>query len=618
MYCKSLPILSLLTSAIVLSISSGAIAFADSTAAGELIVTATRTPTSEDRVLAPVLMITRADIERSLATDVADLLRFHAGLDIGRNGGPGQPASLFLRGTDSNHTIVLVDGVRINPGTIGGAPLENIAPESIERIEVVKGPRSTLYGSDAIGGVVNIFTRGARSDGIEALAGYGRYGTHEVSVNGGLQSDRGGVGFSAYLLDSDGFPTRAGNDADRGYRNHSFTLQGRWQAGPVEVRARGWSSSGTTQYSDFFLTPVDEDFDDQAATLEAAFAARDNWRMRIATTLMNNELQQNQSADHVRTRRYSLEWQNDLTLGEHDALTFGALASREHVVTSEFGSGFDVDTDVVLAYIEDRLERGRHSVLFAGGFTDHDTAGSKATWNVDYGYDLSERVRLLAAAGTAYRAPDSTDRFGFGGNPDLAPESSRNIEVGLQLRRTAHERFTLSAFRNDIDNLITFLVTDPVTFDGINRNVERARIDGIEASYGVNGASWQLQIAGSLQDPRNVSEDTQLLRRTRASLSLSVVKSFNRFQLGLDVLTAGARKDFGFPSSVTLAPYTLVNVTGRVSVTPEFDINARLENALDQHYQLAQGFNTPRRGIFVAARYRFGGHYGPSTARVNQ
>ncbi len=607
MYRNMLSVLSSLASALVLSFASESMAFADPTQSGDILVTATRTPTPEDEVLAPVLTITRADIDRSLATDVADLLRFQAGLDIGRNGGPGQPASLFLRGTDSNHTIVLIDGVRINPGTIGGAPLENIAPESIERIEVVKGPRSTLYGSDAIGGVVNIFTRGARIDGIEAFTGYGRYDTRELSLNGGLQSDRGGIGFSAYLLDSDGFPTRAGNDVDRGYRNRSFTLQGRWQAGPVELRARGWNSSGTTQYSDFFLTPVDADFDNQAATLEAAFAARENWRMRVATTLMQNELTQNQSDDLVHTRRHGVEWQNDLTLSQHNALTFGVLASREHVVASQFGNGFDVDTDVVLAYVEDRLEHGRHHALVAGGYTDHDTAGNKATWNVDYGYDLSGRFRLLAAAGTAYRAPDSTDRFGFGGNPDLAPESSRNIEVGLQYRRMANERFTLSAFRNEIDNLIAFVVTDPLTFDGINKNVERARIDGIEASYGVNAAGWQLQVAASLQDPRNVSEDKQLLRRTRASLSLSVVKAFDHYQLGLDVLTAGARKDFGFPASVTLSPYTLVNLTARASLTRQLEINARLENALDEHYQLASGYNTPRRGIFVAARYRFGG-----------
>ena len=128
----------------------------------ETVITATRTPVPLDSVGAPVIVITRSDIERSLASDVSELLQQQAGLEIARNGGPGQTTSLFTRGTESNHTVVLIDGVRINPGTIGGAALQNIAPESLERIEIVKGPRSSLYGTDAIGGVTSCSRAGRR------------------------------------------------------------------------------------------------------------------------------------------------------------------------------------------------------------------------------------------------------------------------------------------------------------------------------------------------------------------------------------------------------------------------------------------------------------------------
>ena len=143
-------------------------------------------PTPADEVLAPVVVIDRATIERSNAGDAAELLRFHAGLDIARNGGPGQPTALFIRGTESNHTLVLVDGIRINPGTIGLPGLQNIPPDMIERIEVVKGPRSALWGSDAIGGVVNIVTRRGSQDGWIMEAGYGDYDTQRASLNGGV------------------------------------------------------------------------------------------------------------------------------------------------------------------------------------------------------------------------------------------------------------------------------------------------------------------------------------------------------------------------------------------------------------------------------------------------
>ena len=151
------------------------------------MVTATRASRRPiEEVLAPVIVIDRDAIERSAAGDVAELLRFHAGLDLGRNGGPGQTTAVFIRGADSNHTLVLVDGVRINPGTIGLAALQNIPPAMIERIEVVKGPRSALYGTDAIGGVINVITRRGARDGWSAEVGYGDYDTRQASLNGGL------------------------------------------------------------------------------------------------------------------------------------------------------------------------------------------------------------------------------------------------------------------------------------------------------------------------------------------------------------------------------------------------------------------------------------------------
>ncbi len=191
----------------------------------DIVVTATRVPTPLDQVLAPMLVIDRARIEDSAATDAADLLRFNAGLDLARNGGPGQTTSLFIRGAESNHTLVLVDGVRINPGTIGLAGLQNISPSMIERIEVVKGPRSALYGTDAIGGVINVITRRGADTGWTAELGYGDYDTQEANVTGGFATDRIEFDLGVSWLDSDGFPTRTDDDTDRGYENFNGMAQ---------------------------------------------------------------------------------------------------------------------------------------------------------------------------------------------------------------------------------------------------------------------------------------------------------------------------------------------------------------------------------------------------------
>ena len=250
-----------------------------STPLGETVVTATRTETAIDDVLAPIIVITRDDLQRSLAPDVSELLQFHAGIDIARNGGPGQTTTVFIRGTDSNHATVLVDGVRINPGTIGGAQIQNVAPDVVDRIEIVKGPRSTLYGTDAIGGVINIITRRYAQSGFEASAGYGRYDTRQASFSGGYGSERSEIGFSGTWLDTHGFPARVESDSDSGVENETFSLRGRTSLGPAELGARVWYAQGTTEYLDFFLTPVSQDFTTGSAALDVALGT-EAWKSR--------------------------------------------------------------------------------------------------------------------------------------------------------------------------------------------------------------------------------------------------------------------------------------------------------------------------------------------------
>jgi vitamin B12 transporter len=241
----------------------------------EVVVTATRTPVPVEDVAVPVVVITREDIERSLASDLGELLKQHAGLEIGRNGGPGQIASLFIRGTNNDHAVVLVDGVRVNPGTIGGAAIQNILPEAIERIEIVKSPRSSLYGSDALGGVVNIFTRAAARDGLQTMASGSRYDSLNAQLESGIAiGERGGLGLILGHLRTHGFPTREASSSDRGYDNTTVNLMGEWlPTDALTLRARAWRAAGTSEYSDFFLSDVAQDFENSSYAAEAAYAA---------------------------------------------------------------------------------------------------------------------------------------------------------------------------------------------------------------------------------------------------------------------------------------------------------------------------------------------------------
>jgi vitamin B12 transporter len=569
----------------------------------QIVVTATRVPVPLQEVLVPVLVIDRNAIERSGAADPGDILRFHAGIELGRNGGPGQTTAVFMRGADSNHTLVLVDGVRINPGTIGLAALQSIDTANVERIEVVKGPRSALYGTDAIGGVINVITRRGSDSGWTAEVGYGAYDTAEASLSGGFTFDRTELDFGVAWVDSEGFPTRTTDDVDRGFHNLNTTAQLRTRVGTADVSLSFWRADGTTEYSDFFLAPVDQDFANSTTTLAVDFPLGASLSGSVTASHFDDSIEQNQAPDYLSTDRDSLGAQFDYDLSAVQSLSAGGMAIREKAESLSYGDAMRADTSYSNFFVQDRIASGPHRALLAVGYTNHETAGDYVTWNGEYGYTLHEGTLLYGLAGTGFRAPDATDLYGYGGNPDLDPERSFNIEAGVRRRFDGGHALSLSAFRNEIDDLIEFVVLSYDPFAGRNRNVDRARIDGVEAAYEYASGPWSARAEAIYQDPVNLTTGEQLYRRARQSLTVAVARSFGPVDLGLDVLATGERKDYGFPRPVTLDSYVLANVTARWNVTRAMSLVARLENALNEQYELASTFNTPDRGLYVSVRY---------------
>lgn len=572
----------------------------------EMVVTATRTPVPVTNLNVPIIVISREDIARSLATDVGDLLAEHVGVEVARTGGPGQPAAVFIRGANSDHTIVLVDGVRVNPGTIGGAPIQNISPEMIERIEIVKGPRSTLYGTDAIGGVINIFTRADANRGLAASVSTGRYGTRTVHGDGGMQSGaRGNLGFSVSDTRSDGFPALAGSTDPRGYRNLSANLAGSYQASDaLTLSARGWRARGNSEYSDFFAAPVDEDFTNAAYSLEARWQPSKARAARLTLSQAQDDIAQRQSSDYVRTHRNTLDAQTDWQVGPQQ-FTFGALLTRESAQALSFGLPFDVTTAVNMGYVQDQITYGPNAALLAVGYTQHQTFGHQLTWNAEYGRSFAPGTRVSLAAGSAFHAPDATDRYGFGGNPQLRPELSRQLELTLHQPLGSHHELWTSLFENRIDDLINYVVTDPLTFAGRNENIDRARIRGVEIGYRYQGARWRLRAEAAFNDPRDRDTGAPLLRRARSSWVVALERRSGRLELGANASRSGRRHDVGFPAAVALPPYTLLNLSAAFAFNARWSLQARLDNALDERYQLAYGYNSARRSLIVASRYRF-------------
>jgi len=574
----------------------------ESTALDPIVTVGTRTPLALSESLAPVVVIDRATIARSLAADLTDLLRFTAGVEIGRSGGPGQTSSVFLRGSESNHALVLLDGVELNPGTIGGAPLAAIPLTSIERIEIVFGPRSALYGSEAIGGVINIITkRGGERPAFAATAAAGGDDTEQYSLSAGGQAGAFDLQLDLERFATGGFEIQPAIPVERGNDRSSATAAVGWRGGLWDARLRHFVSDGTQEYFDFTAAPVSQSYRDATTSLTLS---RDSgsWRSTLSLATFDDEIVQDQpnpftaATDFVRTARDSADWQNDLGLGRH-ALTVGAAWSDESSAAEAFGA-YQETTRVTALYAQDRIAIGEHALAIALRQTDHSTAGDHLSWNLEYGHAFGPDWRLVANAGSGFRAPDSTDRYTpCCGNPALEPEIAEHAELALNWLASTESTLRLGAFETRIDDLISF----GPSF--VLENIDRARIRGLEAGWRTVASGWSWELRALVQDTEDLTTGLPLPRRADRTLTSRYHRELGPFGFGLDVLGSSGTKDSSF-STVHNAGYGLVDLTASWTATDALAFRVRLENALDKDYVTAAGYANPGRTLIVGAAFQ--------------
>jgi Outer membrane cobalamin receptor protein len=592
----------------------------DTTCVSPVVVTATRTPVPRSRTLAPTLVIDRAEIARAQALDVAGILRQYAGIEIARTGGPGQPVSLFVRGANSNHVLVLLDGVRLNNGSTGTAALADIAPQMIERIEVVEGPRSALYGSDAIGGVVDIITRQPGAGRLEANIGGGAFGT----VNGGaalrdqgrVDGHRWGLAVQTQQIRSGGYPTFQGATQDAPFRNSSFNGRATLDLDGVALEARGWDSQGRSSYLNTAyqnqppygfagFTPADEDFHNQQLALSAATDLAARWRSSLTLSRSLDDVRQLQIADYVRTVRPEADWHNVVGVDAHNRLSFGLRAWRERVDALSYGTRIAIAKDTDYAYLEDEADYGAHHLGAALSYLHDGAFGERFNWNAQYGYDLTARTRLVALAGTGFHTPTASDRFGFGGNPNLQPEKALDYEVGVQQRLGRWQHLSLRAFHIDVRDLIQIQPAPGTPAGYLAVNVDRTRNEGLQLAWRYRHAGWSARLGGVWQNPRDLDTGARLLRRARTSASLQLARQWDRYDLGMSFYTSGRRQDIGAidGAPTTDGGYGLLDLNAGARLTRRLRLDLRLDNALNHHYQTAAGYNQAGAALYANLRY---------------
>jgi len=586
-----------------------------------VVVVASGQAESPDAVVADVVVMDRTRIERAQALDLAALLRELAGIDVARSGGPGQQTSVFLRGAESNHTLVLVDGVRVNPATAGGAALQNIDPVLIERVEVLRGPRSTLYGSDAIGGVINVVTRGADAPAAHLRLAAGSDALR--AATGGLRLGSGGryLALNASHDETDGFPSCASSSLDRGYRRTSAQLDAAATLGPVALRARGWHAQGRSDYLDFCSAaygnqPLSQDFRNDTAQVEASGSPLPGWASGLRIVYGRDDIEQNEANylgqyDQVRTERPELAWDNWVAVLD-GTLALGLQWQRESVDALSYGSVIDDVRERRRGWLQHDGARGRLHWLGAVAVHDDDAFGTAHTWNAELGVDVVDGLQAILAGGSGYRAPDVTDLYGFGGNPDLDPERSKSVEAGLRWQASDRQRVELRAFHQRIDDLISVEYSpsnDPAVDFGYRAvNIDEARIDGAELRWTAQWRDFHLDASTAWTDARDAADDSRLLRRSKGSANVSITHAVEGRSVGFAFEARSERPDIDAETGapVTDAGYGLLHLNVTQDVGAHWQLSARVENLFNRDYVSVAGYRAPGRIWRAGLRWTLG------------
>jgi len=560
-----------------------------------IIVTATRSSIPKKNATVPVTIIDREQIELSLAKDLSQILRFEAGLDIGRNGGPGQATSLFLRGTESNHTLVLVDGVRINPGTIGGAAFQNINPKIIERIEIVKGARSALYGTDAIGGVINIITKKVDSDFINTSVGFGSYNNTTALLDMGHNNELSEFGITVNSNKTDGYQIRSDSDIKRGYENLTSNFYIKRNFRDNDLTLRHFRTNGKIEYLDFMLSPLDQDFINESLAIEFNSNLDSQINSKILISSIKDDIKQNQSTDYVYSKRNVFDGQVTYNTEFHNIIA-GLYVSDEAASSYAWGSGFNENTRANAIFLQDNISEGKHRVFIAARYIDHVTFGNEMLWNAEYGIDINDRITINSSAGHAYRAPDATDRYGYGGNIHLLPETSNDIQLNAEYRINSNTSYRLELFSTKISNLIEYDYYSEKML-----NIGKASMQGIQVGYKFNHEKYSIRADYINQRAKNDIDKNDLLRRPKQSITINIARELNKHHLGLSILASDERKDFG----VILPGYAIVNLTGQFTISQNITINAKIENLLDKKYETATNYKMQGQSVFFDITYNW-------------
>ena len=570
----------------------------------EVVVTASRTPTRVDDLVSEVVIIERADIEKSTGHTLAEILTRNAGVQFSSNGGDGKSSSINIRGTEARHTILLIDGVRYGSATLGTPVWDNIPLETIERIEVLKGPASSLYGSDAVGGVVQIFTRqGSKVLSPRAKVTVGSNSYRQLSA--GLSGSASALGYSLDVLSSrdKGFsatnakvPFGNFNEDRDGFKQDAINANISYQFSP------DWKASAGLLYSDGLNQYDDGPGRDtrtivRTQTLRAGLEGKfiPGWKTELRFGQSNdtsNAIVSAFSPSDFQTKQDQIVWQNDI-----DTPVGVALLGVEHLKQSVNSSTkYTTSNRTVSSYFMGlNGNAGAHSWQVNVRRDSNSQFGANTTGFAGYGFKITPAWRAHASYGTSFVAPSFNQLYfpGFG-NPLLQPETGKNTDVGVTYSESGHT-VKLVHFNNKIRGFITS-TTKPT-------NVPRAKIEGWTLGYDGKLGNLNLRASVDSLNPRNELTDKVLPRRNTNQLSLGADYVVGVWGFGGSLFKAGSRYD-NTANTVQLDGYTTVDIFADYQLNKDWKLQAKVNNLANKDYQTILGYNQPGRQVYLTLNFQ--------------
>lgn len=599
-----------------------------------VVISGARVEQKLDEALAPVTVLTRADIERLQATELVELLGRQAGLQFVRSGGPGSQTSVFARGAGSAQLLVLVDGMRLNTATGGFAVLGGISVDTIDRIEIVRGNLSSLYGSEAVGGVIQIFTRGATQGNevvVSAEAGSGStaggslsasrgFGATRLSATAAARRSEPFSAIDASQIVPGPFAPGANPDLD-GNRQRSGALRIQHRLGEAtSIGLSAWAQRNRTDFDSTADGPAakqSEEARTDAWRLQARHALTEVWTLRLQAG-ETNERSTNRSSEPFSFNNGSFGARNREAQAEVDARlsdTVTAQIGAEYMDQRGGSTGYDPTFSNVYTRFNRNASslrfgvtgrtrgEGRHQVQINVRHDSYSDVGSADTWLLAYGYALTPRLRATLQASTAFRAPAFNDLYyPFYGNPALKPERARSEEAGLRYANAEQgARAALSVYRSRTRDLVQY---NAATFQA--ENIARARVEGIELSAALRRGPWQLEGNANWLKTEDESTGERLVRRAPRTFNLGLFHDAGNVRVGGEASWVAARDDFDINtfSRKALTAYTLLRAVAQWRVTPALSLTLRAENLLDEKYALVDGYNTWGRALFGGIQWR--------------